>query len=109
MQDAHTELLQDESKRDRRGNRIYSEERKGELVAEWRASGLTQRVFAQRAGIKYATLTSWTCSRRGVGKSAVAPTVFREMSMPISMKASGGASLEVVLADGTKRQNRFGC
>lgn len=102
MQTAPIEVLRDESKRSSRGNRIYSEERKRELVAEWRASGLTQRVFAQRAGVKYATLTSWTCRRRGLVESeAPRSPVFQEISMSAMAKATEGASLEVVLADGT--------
>ena len=103
MQNAQVELLRDESKRDSRGSRIYSEERKRELVAEWRASGLTQRVFAQKAGVKYATLTSWTCRRRGVGRSA-SPSqavAFQELSMVPTAKSAGVSTLEVVLPDGT--------
>ncbi len=103
MQNAQVELLRDESKRDSRGSRIYSEERKRELVAEWRASGLTQRVFAQKVGVKYATLTSWTCRRRGVGRSASPgeAVAFQELSMVPTAKSAGVSTLEVVLPDGT--------
>jgi len=102
MQNAPIELIGDESKRDSRGSRIYGEERKRELIAEWRASGLTQRVFAQKVGVKYCTLTSWTCKRRGVGKSASAGPVmaFQELSMVPAAKSTGAASLEIVLPDG---------
>lgn len=102
MQNAQAELIQTESKRDSRGNRIYSEERKRELVAEWRASGLTQRAFAQKVGVKYGTLISWTCKRRAVGLSERAGAMaFKEVTMAPMARSSGEVSLEVILFDGT--------
>ena len=101
MHKAQVELLRDESKRDRRGNRIYTEERKREFVAEWRASGLTQRVFAQKVGVKYGTLISWTCKRCVVGKAQESGSVaFRELTMAPVTKGAETTLVEVVLPDG---------
>lgn len=80
MQSAPVELLPEHTKRNARGNRIYSEERKRELVEEWRASGLTQKAFARKTGVKYGTLTSWTCKPRSVRKPTAA-VAFEELAI----------------------------
>jgi transposase-like protein len=53
-----TELM--ETKRDRSGRRITPRARRAQLVAEYRASGLTMEQFARREGINRLTLAKWS-------------------------------------------------
>lgn len=53
------ELVTEESKRDRQGRRITPPARRAELVAGYRASGLTMEQFARREGINRLTLAKW--------------------------------------------------
>ena len=58
------EVVALEQKRDTRGRRITPLARRLELVAGYRASGLTQLEFARREGINPLSLAKW-CSRSG--------------------------------------------
>ncbi len=53
------ELVAEEAKRDRQGRRITPPARRAELVAGYRASGLTMEQFARREGINRGTLAKW--------------------------------------------------
>lgn len=78
-------------------------ERREQLLAAFRESGLTRRAFARREGIRYTTFCNWTQraeKRAGAGLSAVESVRFAEVALPTSASTSGGA-LEVRLADGT--------
>jgi len=68
MMSITTELVETGAKRDGRGRRIATTEEREALVAQYRESGLTQRAFAQREGIKFSTFTSWVQGRRYAGK-----------------------------------------
>lgn len=89
-----TELI--ESKRDERGRRITPAAEREALVRAYRESGLTQKAFAGREGVKYSTFVSWVQdAKRAMGP--VAPK-FAEVSVagrPL------GAAIEIALADGT--------
>jgi len=54
-----TELIETGEKRDRRGHRISSLERRAEAVRAWRGSGLTMAAFARRESIEYSTFAGW--------------------------------------------------
>lgn len=98
-----TELVHHGERRDRAGRQHVPRERREQLVAAFRESGLTRRAFARREGIRYTTFCNWTQSvakRAGAGVPAVAPVRFAEVSLPGSASTSGGG-LEVRLADGT--------
>lgn len=87
-------------RRDSAGRRHYPRERKQQLIATFRESGLTAVAFAQREGISYTTFCHWM---QRAGKSATragsASTVrFAEVALPTSVSVGG---LEVRLADGT--------
>ncbi len=101
METTLTEVIIAERTRDGRGHRLYTDERRAELIAAYQASGLTQVAFAQREGIKYSTFTGWLQSRRRATPSASAapsaPLRFVEASVP-----AGWRSLEVTLPDGTR-------
>jgi transposase-like protein len=63
-----TELVETGAKRDGRGRRIATTEEREALVAQYRESGLTQKAFAEREGIKFSTFTAWVQGRRHAGK-----------------------------------------
>ena len=65
------EVVALEQKRDTRGRRITPRERRIELVAAYRASGLTQKEFARREGISEASLAKWSSPSGGVDRAAV--------------------------------------
>jgi transposase-like protein len=74
-----TELIDTGAKRDGRGRRIATPAERVALVAAYRRSGLTQRAFAEREGIKYCTFTSWVQGRR---QSRPTKTRFAEVTLP---------------------------
>ena len=99
MEVINTEVITAEKKRDKRGHRLYDEERKRRIVEGYEKSGLTQRDYARKEGIRYSTLVWWLQKRRHAQARATLPAVrFAEMSAPV---LSTGCTLEVVLADGT--------
>jgi len=101
METITTEVIAQERTRDQRGHRLYSEERRRELLAAYQTSGLTQVAFARREGVKYSTFTAWLQGRRRAASrpSAAAPTPVRFIEA--SASAIGGG-LEVTLPDGTR-------
>jgi transposase-like protein len=92
-----TELIKDGRKHDECGRRIVSAEERARLLAAYESSGLTQKEYARREGIKFATFTGWLMRHRR-GKSAGAAVSFRELVVGAS--APVAASLEVRLPDG---------
>ena len=50
----------EETKRDRQGRRITVAARRAELVAGYRASGMTMEQYARREGINRLTLAKWS-------------------------------------------------
>lgn len=88
MENPTTELLLDESKRDRRGRRITSAARIEQLLGDYDQSGLTQAAFARREGVKYATFAHWVQTRRARGEAPPVhaggkPVRFAEVRMPV--------------------------
>ena len=81
-------------KRDERGRRITPAAEREALVRAYEESGLTQKAFAKREGVKYPTFVSWVQGRRR--RSAGPKVSFAELTLP-----RAAAPLEVQLADGT--------
>lgn len=91
-----TELIDTGERRDERGRRISTAERRAEAVAEWRGSGLTMAAFARREGIEYSTFAGW------VLKAARKRPRFAEVRVGPVLAASPATNLlEVRLPDGT--------
>ena len=91
-----TELI--EKKRDERGRRITPRSEREALVRAYEQSGLTQKAFAQREGIKFPTFVSWLQELR---RREEPPKVsFAELTAPAATSAHATA-LEVRLPDGT--------
>jgi hypothetical protein len=51
-----------------RGRRIFTEEERAGLVSDFRSSGISQRQFAQKNGLKLTTFQSWLYGQRGRSK-----------------------------------------
>ncbi|NMO16164.1 IS66 family insertion sequence element accessory protein TnpB [Pyxidicoccus fallax] len=73
------------------------------VAEEFEASGLTQREFAGRRGLRLSTLQSWVYRRRRQG-SAVAEPPVRLLPVQVSRApaASAPGSVEVVLVGGMR-------
>jgi len=63
------------------------------ILAAYDASGLTQKAFAEREGVKYHTLVTWLVRRRR--EQPAAPVRFAEVRLPRTR-----AGLEVCLPSG---------
>jgi len=100
MKSITTELVDTGRKQDTRGRKITPPQEREALVLAYEESGLTQRAFAEREGIKHCTFTSWLQKRRGgvaSRREKPRPVRFEELSLGL---APNTGSLEVVLADG---------
>ena len=108
---AETELIDTGERRDALGRRRTPPERRAELLAEYRRSGLTQTAFAKREGIRYSTFCTWAQAEREAGRLPAAPAgrkrrrrsppgrvQFAEVRLPAPIAP---ARLEVRLPDGT--------
>ena len=83
-------------KRDTRGRKIATAERRAELLAGFDTSGLTQRAFARREGVNFHTFVAWLQRRRAAG--AAAPALrFHEVCLA---PGASHAALEVALPGG---------
>ncbi len=84
------------AKRDRRGRRITAAARRAELVAGYRASGMTMEQFARREGINRLTLAKWSYleSRKG----AASPVRFAEVKT--GLPATPRWAFELTLPNG---------
>ena len=92
-----TELVETGSKRDGRGRKITTPAEKEALVAQYRNSGLTQRAFAEREGIKFSTFTAWVQGRRLASKGG---RRVRFAEVPVMTSAPMLMGLAVQLPDG---------
>lgn len=95
MKALNTEVVDTGQKRDTRGRRIARPEEREALIAAYERSGLTQRVFAEREGIKFCTFTAWLARSRR--RTRPAKPTFAEVSMPMGL---AGSLVEVVMPDG---------
>ncbi len=91
-----TELVETGAKRDGRGRRIAAAEEREALVAQYRESGLTQKAFAEREGIKFSTFTAWVQGRRHASRPGQ-KVRFAELSAMAGQVMTG---LAVQLPDG---------
>jgi hypothetical protein len=96
MKTITTELIDTGQKKDVRGRKLVSAQEREALLKAYRESGLTQRAFSQKEGIKFCTFTTWLVKERRErmvpGKQAFAELTF---SAP-----KQGWALEVALPNG---------
>jgi len=106
---ATTELVETGEKRDALGRRRTPVERRAQLLAAFRQSGLTQSAFAKREGIRYSTFCTWAQAEREAGRLPVAEpgrkrraqAEVRFAEVKLSPLPTAPAGLEVRLPDGT--------
>lgn len=105
MESASVELVETGAKRDARGRVIESEAEKARLLAQYDRSGLTQRAFARREGIRYNTFIWWLKQRRDQGRRGAEPSQpsikFAEYRLAGPAPVPSTPPLEVNLPDGT--------
>jgi transposase-like protein len=96
----NTELVETGEKRDGRGRRLNTAERKEELLREFRGSGMTMAAFARREKVSYSTFAGWVLrsQRRGGRRGKQVRFAEVRLGAPLTSMALG---LEVRLADGT--------
>ncbi len=75
------DVLDKEAKRDRQDRQITPVARRAELVAGYRASGLTMEQYARREGINRLTLAKRVC-RQGQ-RDETKPVKFAEVKLPV--------------------------
>jgi transposase-like protein len=90
------ELIRDGRKCDERGRRIVSRDERARLLAAYETSGLTQKEFARREGVKFPTFTAWLVRHR----RTQSPSSVRFNELIVGASASPALSLEVRLPDG---------
>ena len=88
-------------KRDGRGRRISPRERRAEVVADYRQSGLTMAAYARREGLAYSTFAGWVIKSTARSSGRAAPVRFAEVRLPVPLAGSPALELEVRLLDGT--------
>ena len=102
-----TEWVDTGEKRDERGRRMVPAKERALLIEAYGKSGLTQRAFAEREGIKYFTFIDWLQRARQRGAMSMrpssAPPRFQELNLAAIMPAKS-AMLEVSL-----RKRPTGC
>lgn len=96
-----------ENKRDERGRQLRSAEQWAVLAEQYRQSGLTQKAFARREGIKYATFVAWLGRLRrqdrvAAGALPAKTTSPRFATFQLGSTAATETPLEVVLPDSTR-------
>ena len=101
MMSITTELIDTGEKRDRRGHRISSLERRAEAVQAWRGSGLTRAAFARRESIEYSTFAGWVLKAARKRPTPKRPRFAEVQVGPGLNTAAAPGLLEVHLPDGT--------
>lgn len=102
MESIEAELYGESGKRDGKGRQLLGENEWYRLLSEYDASGLTQKVFCQREGVKYGTFVAWLGRRkkkRESGEAVVAQPKFHSLGNVGSITGAS-SKLEVQLPDG---------
>ena len=104
MESIEAEVCLESGKSDRQGRRIRGAAEWSCILERYDSSGLTQRAFCAREGLRFGTLVAWLGRRRKSGgvvsDSEQSEPKFHELSLS-RPSASSSASLEVNLPDGT--------
>lgn len=94
-----TELI--EQKGDEGGRKITNEAERAALVAAYAQSGLTQKAFARREGIKFCTFTLWLQKHRESGAPAKRQSKGVRFAEVVFPGGQLGYTVEVQFSDGT--------
>jgi len=95
------ELVECSERRDVSGRKLAGDARRIALLEAYDKSGLTQRAFCEREGVKYHTLVTWLVRRRREApKSAPAERRPERVRFAQVRLPQIGGSLEVALPNG---------
>ena len=94
METIATELVDTGEKRDSRGRRLAIAQHRAAIIAAYERSGLTQRAFAEREGIKFFTFTAWL-KRHRQGRTKV-----RFAQVKVATHSPNSTAVEVALPNG---------
>ena len=112
MESIEAEVCVESGKSDRQGRRIRGAAEWSSILERYDSSGLTQRAFCAREGLRFGTLVAWLGRRRKSGgilsESEQSEPEFHELSLS-RPSASSSASLEVSLPDGTVLRGAQAC
>lgn len=97
MKTIAAEVVDRGEKQDARGRRIARAEERAALVEAYEKSGLTQRAFAEREGVKYCTFTAWL-GRHRRSPQAKPEGAFAQVDLGLGGRLGG--AIEVVMPDG---------
>jgi transposase-like protein len=99
METIAAELVETGAKKDARGRRLAVREEAQAALAAYERSGLTQREFARREGIKFFTFTGWLKRYRQAGEKPTFAEVRVAKPTP-TPKATPRSKLTVKLPSG---------
>jgi transposase-like protein len=91
-----TEIVDRGEKNDARGRKLLDGKERAAMIAAYEQSGLTQRAFAQREGIKYSTFVAWLLRYRQQAAGPAKPK-FAEVRLP-TMRPNW--TMEIALPNG---------
>ncbi len=96
MKTITTELVESGEKTDAQGRKLIRARERKAMIEAYEQSGLTQKAFAQREGVKYSTFTAWLLRYR---QQATEPTksTFAEVRVPTTQPRW---ALEIALPNG---------
>ena len=97
METIAAELVDMGAKRDGRGRRLAVRREREAVIAAYEQSGMTQREFAQREGIKFHTFTSWLKRFRQADEK---PAFAQVRVAKVTPKSASKAKLTVKLPSG---------
>ena len=101
MDTTPTELL-NENKRDGRGRRLTPKAERERLIEAYEQSGLTQRAFCEREGLRYCTFVAWLKKKRDTeGSPERVGSLSNGFCEGLVIPGAGRESLEVILPSGT--------
>ena len=91
-----------DERRDVRGRRVIPRTQRMDLIAAFRASGVTMAEFARREALNYSTFAGWVI-KAGKAPSGPVPIKFAQVQLPTVRTAAVTPTneLEVRLPDGT--------
>jgi transposase-like protein len=91
-----TEIVDSGEKKDARGHKLITAKERAAMIAAYEQSGLTQKAFASREGVRFSTFTAWLRRHRQQGAGS-ANTAFTELRLP-TVRSSW--TMEIALPNG---------
>ena len=91
-----TEIVDSGEKKDARGHKLITAKARAAMIAAYEQSGLTQKAFAAREGVRFSTFTAWLRRHRQQAAGSANPA-FTELRLPTVRPAW---AMEIALPNG---------